>query len=810
MLSPPNRMVARMRVAWLATLLALLCAGGSAAQQVEGLKIFEKRPFDRITLNAANQNAVLEVRRLDLPGRRVPDPLPSGRFEVRLVSKPGQPYELLWSSVAKVDLFEQMIMAEAVKLTSEKKFDEAFDYFQRLHKSFPETPGLANATSEYLQRNAFATFEDGDYDRALAILASLYQRQPGFAGLNRAVDRVADQIIQGHLKQRDLRTARGVLDVVGDQFQRLDLTVVDRWRTRFQAEADARVRTGAKAFEAKDYRTARTAAAQALAIWPEHKQASQLEQLVQRANPTVIVGVRTAAARPLEPRLDSPASLRAGFLAAPTLTRITDYSAEGGVYASPIGSVGLDATGRELAITVLDYPRESAAALDAPAAVARWLLRAATPASKPYRPALARVLGAVSTPEPDILVMALSRTHVRPEALLHDVSLEDCQLAPPFGVFRVVPTAGSAANNSPDGQTAAPLEMESINAGSSIAVVEERPITDDGQAIAALTGGDIDVLDRVPPWQLSVLRAKRELNVGEYRLPTVHVLVPTHAQKLLDNREFRRALCYGLDRERILNELILGGNKSAGFQVVSGPFPAGKGLTDGVRYAYNDAIEPRPYEPRLAALLATLSWTNLQRAEQKAQQAAAEGEAGEGEPTERAADPASEEDPPEPLVVGPIPTLRLAHSSDPVARTACGAIQQQLRPLGITIELTELSNDALLDPEGDFDLRYVELSAWEPVVDAMRLLGPGGLAGRCSDPMYEALKRLDEARNWREALTTLRDIHELAAGDLPVIPLWQTVNHYAYRRDLAGLPPTTIHLYQTLTDWRKQFEVASR
>ncbi len=753
-------------------------------------KIYDERPFDRITLNAANNNEVIKVRTIDFPGRQVPSPLPSGRLIVRLVDRPGQPYELLWSAIARVELFEQIILTEAMKLTEAGKFDDAFDYFLRLHKSYPDMPGLAQATSRYLQRNALATFRDGEYDRALAILASLYQEQPGANGLARAVDTVADQIIQGHVKKRDLRTARSVLDVVEQEFANLSLTVVDRWRVRFQEGANDRVNQGARAFRAKNYRTARTAATQALAIWPEHERARQLLELVQRANPTVVVGVRTAAALPLSPRVDSPASLRTGFLAAQTLTRITDYSTEGGIYASPIGAVGLDATGRELSITVLDYPQRSPAALDAAGAVARWLLRAGNPRDSQHLPVVSHVLGAVLTPEPDVVVAELSRTHVRPEALLHDVPLSACNLPAPYGSYRAVPATDKEDNT---------LQLEALTSGSAVANIDERPFMSDAAAMTSLINGDIDLLDRVAPWQVAPLRENKDVLVGQYRLPTVHVLIPTHHQKILDSRELRRAVCYGIDREWVLNKMILADQRLPGYQVVSGPFPTGMSLSDGVRYGYNDAVRPRPYEPRLAALLARLAWANVQRAERE-----------KNKPAPKKGQEPAEEDEVEEEPLPPLPKFRLAHSTDPVARTACQAIVRQLAPLGLKFELVELSPESLLAEDPEFDFRYAELSAWEPAVDAMRVLGPNGVAGRCSDPMFEALKRLDDARNWNEAHLTLRDIHELAAGDLPVIPLWQTGNYYAYRRNLIGAPASTIHLYQSVGDWRKELSVARR
>ncbi len=221
--------------------------------------------------------------------------------------------------------------------------------------------------------------------------------------------------------------------------------------------------------------------------------------------------------------------------------------------------------------------------------------------------------------------------------------------------------------------------------------------------------------------------------------------------------------------------MILGGRADPSFQVVSGPFPTGRSLSDPIRYGYNDGVQPRPYDPRLGALLAALSWSQVQKAEH-----------GKEDEADR-----------------PFPTLRLAHGSDPIARGASQSIQMQLAAAGIPIELVELGPDELVADNPDFDLRYAELALWEPLVDADRLLGPDGIAGRCSDPMIAALERLDNARNWVDVSSALRGVHELAAGDLPVIPLWQTVNHFAYRRGLRGIPESTVSLYQTLEGWER-------
>ena len=77
------------------------------------------------------------------------------------------------------------------------------------------------------------------------------------------------------------------------------------------------------------------------------------------------------------------------------------------------------------------------------------------------------------------------------------------------------------------------------------------PLSDGvARPIAALKRGDIDVLDRVNPWHLAALCADTHLVVQPYALPLVHCLIPNIRRPLLSDRTFRRALAYGIYRQR--------------------------------------------------------------------------------------------------------------------------------------------------------------------------------------------------------------------------------------------------------------------
>lgn len=749
----------------LVVLLVTLLVSGSRAAPATAEGLLDRKPFDEITLNQAAGGAVLEVAPLDLPDRKVPTTPPAGNLTVELVDRPGQAYAIAWSDVAQIRLYETRLLAEAKRLTAAGQFDEAYDYYARLLADYPKLDGLNEAVSDYLRRNSLALYQAKHYERAMAVLASLYERDPQSPGLAKAVDTVAGEIIDQHLRDKDYVAARAVLALWRRQFKQLDLSAADTWEQRFAAAADRQLDEAKALVEKQDYIAARHAAHQALTIWPELEAAHQLLTQVQEAYPSVTVGVFETAPRKPVRRLDCWAALRSDRLVERTLAEEVGFGSEGGIYRSPYGKLALDDSGLRLSLKLA-----GAAGLTSDA-LTRYLLSMADPGSPNYEAEFGGLLAAVDVDDDDQVNMELQRPHVRPEALLqvppppHEPGdSDDGDAGPPR--FKL-------ADVEQDSRVYAAVGESDNVAHAGLRVVVERTMPDDESAVAALIAGDVDVLDRVPPWQIERLRATPGVRVGRYRLPTVHVLVPNSKRKLLATREFRRALCYGLQREWIVQRVLLGGTNRPGFEVLSGPFPAGVSLSDPVRYAYNSLIKPRPFEPRLAAILASVGWSSTRNS------------ANEGD-----------------VELGQIPELVLAHPADPIARLACQSIQLQLSGLGIKLKLVEYNDDDLLAGRVDYDLRYAELAMWEPVVDARRLLGTHGLAGAgASSYLLAALRHLDEATNWRDVRARLAEIHEIANHDLPVIPLWQTVNYFAYRSSVAGIGDTPVTLYQDVDHW---------
>jgi tetratricopeptide (TPR) repeat protein len=736
-------------------------------------RVCDRPPFDQILLDEVNKSAVLNVEPLDLPERKMPTQ-PVGQITIRLIADPTRPFEVSWQSIRTVVFFEQLLLTEAQRLTNEGKFDDAFDYYARLLREYPTLPGLNEAANDFLRRNAVQLYQSQQLDRALAVLTALYERQPNAPGLLAAVDGVCGKMIEQQLRDKNYAAARSVLDLWQQQFRRLNSPNAAAWEQRFAAAAERQVNEARQNIADKKYVAARKAIGRARDVWPEYEPAHDLLAEIQRANPSVSVGVFEASPRQPVRRIDDWASLRASRLLEPTITEIIEFGSEGGVYRSRYGAWVSDERGLRLSLK-LAKPAELPAD-DTPSAdfIARFFLNMADPTRPEYRPDFAAVLAGVSVEGTEWVHLDWKRPHVRPEALLQlPLTRLVVDGAGREASETITPAAWVVADSEP-GSMALNAVPTANRPRTQLRTIVEQTMSDDQAAVAALLHGEIDVLDRVPPWQVERLRATKGIRVDSYGLPTVHVLVLNPAKALSRQREFRRALCFGIQRDRIVKQMLLGGAELPGFTVLSGPFPAGLSFHDSLRYAYNNQIEPRPFEPRLAAVLALVAWSKV-------------------------LDPKGQGN----IELAPMPKLVLAHPDDPVARVACETIQLQLAKAGISITLVEFTADELLAGKVEYDLRYAELAVWEPVADARALVGPGGLAGELGSPyLTAALRELDDATNWKDVRAKLSEIHDVAHHDLPLIPLWQTVNFFAYRTAVHGIGASPVSLYQNVDQWR--------
>ncbi|WP_254513707.1 ABC transporter substrate-binding protein [Anatilimnocola floriformis] len=701
--------------------------------------LHRQAPFDEIKLDENNNSVLLKVKPLDLIERKVPPPANRrGDLEVELLDRPGEKFAIAWSSIVDVRLFEDRVLAEAEKLAGDGKYDDAQGSFRYLEQKHPQLPGLKPAIENFLWSQIGGSFRAGKHDETLALLVELHRRNPQRQGLSTAYERTTIELVKQRLATKNYRGARGLLASYVKRFPEAGPAVVAPYHTQLQEQATALVTQAQAAAAAEKWSEANTICQQALDVWPAVAGGSALSQQIHTKFPAVTVGV---IGSPVLPTPNSSALTdwhvrRLNHLLATPIVELVD-SEKGPVYRSHYGRVNLQADAKQFLLK-LENNKESAPDL------ARRIKPAGVTAT---------AITGVRARGLSELVFEFQNPQLRPAAWLQ-FGLLDSNGNATVGNYTAEPAIHERTTLRRRASVTAPTAAPQL--------IHERKFPEATPALLALRRGQINVLDRVPPWELARLRNNNEIKLLPYAIPTVHLLIPNSAKPFTANRHVRRALLYALDRESILKQGLLGDESLPGCEVISGPFPKGPDRLPWT-YACDPEIRPRGYDPSLASVLLEIG----------------RAEAGLNQPTPQA--------------------LVLAHDDQPTTKIACQSIARQLARIGQPITLQQTTGGTL---NANADLQYVEVAITEPLVDVWSLLGPAGIAAPCSPLMQEHFRGLETAADLAVATSRLQAMHRLVAAELPVIPLWQTTNYLAVHTSLQGLAERPVSLYEDVLNWQ--------
>ncbi|MHA7869102.1 MAG: ABC transporter substrate-binding protein [Salipiger thiooxidans] len=120
-----------------------------------------------------------------------------------------------------------------------------------------------------------------------------------------------------------------------------------------------------------------------------------------------------------------------------------------------------------------------------------------------------------------------------------------------------------------------------------------RPITDANTRTAEMLAGGIDMMVEVPPVALSEFRGEN-FRIFEQAGPHLWFLILNAKEGPFADKKVRQAANYAINKEALVNDVLEGTA-----EVAAGPTPP------AFAWAYNEALEPYPYDPEKAkALLA--------------------------------------------------------------------------------------------------------------------------------------------------------------------------------------------------------------
>lgn len=743
----------------------------SGTPEDEGLALLQSEPYDLIFFTQASGGGWAKVLPLPFQGRVVPSN-PAGSLSFSVVGLEGQRFAAKWSDIERIDLWEERLQREAKSRIAQGDFVGAYPFLAILLRDYPGLPGLRALRSEFLLKDAARRYRAGELEATLAMLEELRRFDPSYQAdrVFAVISQVTDTLMQRQVDTNQLDQAQRLLARLKSDYPGDQVASIPKWDATFLEMANQRRDEAIAAQQQEDWRTARQAALDSLYLYPAIEGGRELLSQIARQYPLVRVGVLQEATELDPTRIDNWPARRAGRLVYRSLFEMRGTGAEGGEYDFILGDAEQSPDRLQYDLTL--SPQKMRPPLDrfTSQVLADLLAARATPGHVGFSSPWAATLESVSLRGPQQVACLLRQPHVLPSSMLQvriDGEMLGLGAGEPTGVYSRV--------FDQDGETRFRLTGQPANDTQPREIVELKMPTAVG-AVSSLLKGEIDVIDHLFPSDANRLRRSRDVVVENYPLPTVHMLIPCSDHIFLADRNFRRALIYGINREDILRGELLGSQEMPGCRVISGPFPAGVQPNDPLAYAYNEQVIPRTYQPQLANLLIVLATKQMEAAAER-----------------------KKETPPK------LEPIRLATPDDDLSRIACEAIKTQWELIGLSVELVTLPRGQSMPEPGTADLAYVVAAVWEPTVDARRVLGPAGLAQSRDQFVGLGLRMVEAANNWRDVRDRLHELHGIVNQELPILPLWQVVDSFAYRRDVTGVGRDIVSLYQNVERWRLNF-----
>jgi len=119
-----------------------------------------------------------------------------------------------------------------------------------------------------------------------------------------------------------------------------------------------------------------------------------------------------------------------------------------------------------------------------------------------------------------------------------------------------------------------------------LAGVVFRPITDANARVSEMLSGGIDLMVEVPPDNVALFADDPAFALHEQAGPHLWFLILNTKEPPFDDVRMRQAVNYAIDKESLVTDVLQGTAT-----VAAGPTPEAFG------WAYNDALEPYPYDP---------------------------------------------------------------------------------------------------------------------------------------------------------------------------------------------------------------------
>lgn len=737
--------------------------------------LVDSEPFDLLILNDRAENAILKIKPLE----KVPTfPLEArGVIVFDLFADFDEKLEVPNSSVAKIETFHELLLAEAQAWVSDGKYRMAFRNLLYLYDNGGDVDSDLVATMrKCMFFDATDNLKQKDFERALSTYEDIYLSDPDIdlEGTDKSLIDIImicyDGIIQQRFDAQRYSTVQKNVDALASKYPDEAEALVETWNRRFLERSDELLEKARQFADQGEGRMAHQFARKADQVVPERDVVLDYQTELLKQFPLVMVGVSQTAADFDPSRIDHWGSRRTGRLVRRRMVELSGLTDEGGQYNFLNGTLlRTDEVGLKYTFQIENEAKFGVPPINAFELSSRLISRG-QPDSPNFNGGWAKVVDRVFVEDDTKVSFTLKTPFVRPEALL----------TMPY-VDAVTDADSDVEKSIFDGHYIL------ANRDNEITTFETNPIydaieTDDhpviieqlyasaSEAVDDLIAGNIDVVDRISIGDIKRLKADPKIGVRPYALPTVHLLVPKiRDEELAADLFFRTGLSHLIDRDLIVDDVICGGNQIDGCLPISGPFPIGTENNDQISYGYDLKAKPIPYNESLGRVLTELAMAPK---------------------------------PPKRTYKLKAPSMTIVYPPSSMAANACNAIARNWTQAGFPTETRVLKEGQSIPDDPNWDFLYIEVTMEEPLTDAHKLVGNRGIANDVSAPIEQTLRILNYSRSWQSSCAALRRLHRQIRVDLSVIPLWQITEHYAFRNTARNLGRELVHLYQNVERWK--------
>ncbi|MGL6197170.1 MAG: hypothetical protein ACRC2T_20360, partial [Thermoguttaceae bacterium] len=536
----------------------------AATNTADAVPLYEKTPFDRITLILPEGGGTFEVYPIAIPSGNSVLSLPrSGELVVRFLELPAEEYAVNWSAIEKIEPFKEIVFRELrekqVKLMQQvadfpgvsdanptdsveksdnvtklrDQLESIYGYFRFLFNEGDPPKGTDEFFKQFLFGESVFYLKCRDAVTAATRLDTLYAEQKDYPGISEQFGKVYGALLQELTQKNEYKKARDAIKNLESKFP--DHPAALRWRDLYISRAKKLLSESASALnsadnfvdnetvngntnQAEEVRNVDNAenSNTGKKIGTENSVYDNIDTAWKKYDEAVNLYPDLPQAKEQKERLDKAASRTfigvtdANFTGLLHKTRENEkllfepsgFDTEGNKYKFTFGSHTVENEGKLIRMKLNETPEVTAKT------IVEAILRYNENKD---------VLDAVELVSPNEIVIRLRHNPVLPESLL---------------------------------QVKIPVRRTTKQRTHEIAV----PGTKDG--LQMLANGEISRLDRVASWEIdSEPDLQQRFRVHKQEYPTISFLVPNLNKPLPASRTFRRALTYAIDRQLIAGQL---------------------------------------------------------------------------------------------------------------------------------------------------------------------------------------------------------------------------------------------------------------